>query len=302
VLRHLEQSFSGFGRGTTRGLAWRFRSTIHVVDATVIQLMTSCLPWAEHKRRKAAAKCHMRLSLRSLLPVCAIVDTAREHDTRRAVELCAGLRAGEIVVFDKAYNVAAHLWELAQRGVFFVTRAKENVVCRATKHLPHRKDLGIIKDEVVVLAGKVASRDYPAKLRRVTARVLIDGREETLVFLTNNFTWAASSVAELYRCRWQIEAFFKQIKQTLQLAGFLGTSANAVKWQIWAALLVYVLLRFQAWVSKWNHSFLRLFTLLRAALWLRRDLAETLRRYGTAKGHFGLLDPGVQSWLPGFVP
>ena len=157
-----------------------------------------------------------------------------------------------------------------ERGVFFVTRAKENVVYKVKKRRPHDQDQGIIRDEVVVLGGQVASADYPGQLRRVTARVLIDGKEEILVLLTNNFAWAATSIAELYRCRWQIEAFFKQMKQTLQLADFLGTNANAVKWQIWTALLVYVLLRFQTWLSQWAHSFSRLFTLLRAALWQRR--------------------------------
>jgi len=139
-------------------------------------------------------------------------------------------------------------------------------------------------------------------LRRVRARVALDGEERELVFLTNNLTWSASSVAELYRCRWQIEAFFKQIKQTLQLADFLGHSANAVKWQVWMALLVYVLLRFQAWRSRWKHSFARLLTLLRAGLWQRRDLAQLLRRYGTAAGHFAWLAPARQGWLPGFAP
>ena len=103
-----------------------------------------------------------------------------------------------------------------------------------------------------------------------------------LVFLTNNIDWSASSIADLYRWRWQIEVFFKQIKQTLQLADFLGQSANAVKWQVWMALLVYVLLRFLAWRDQWAHSFSRLLTLLQAALWMKRDIAELLRRCGTA--------------------
>jgi IS4 transposase len=131
--------------------------------------------------------------------------------------------------------------------------------------------------------------------------VELDGREQELTFMTNNLVWSATSVAELYRCRWQIEAFFKQIKQTLQLSDFLGQSANAVRWQIWTALLVYVLLRFQAWRSGWGHSFKRLFTLLRAALWLRRDLAELLRRYGTAPGRAGPNEFCAQGWLPGFA-
>ena len=122
-----------------------------------------------------------------------------------------------------------------------------------------------------------------------------------MTFMTNNLEWSATSVAELYRCRWQIEAFFKQIKQTLQLTDFLGHSANAVRWQVWMALLVYVLLRFQAWRSRWPYSFMRLFTLLRAALWARRDLAHLLRRYGTAAGDYALLGVPAQGWLPGLA-
>jgi hypothetical protein len=112
--------------------------------------------------------------------------------------------------------------------------------------------------------------------------------------------WSASSVADLYRCRRQIEVFFKQIKQTLQLADFPGHNANAVQWQIWMALLVYVLLRFQAWRSRWAHSFSRLLTLLRSGLWQRRRIDELLDSYGTAAGSFACMDPPAQSELPGF--
>lgn len=301
VLDHLQSSFPQFRQGTTRGLAWRFRRSIHVIDATVIQLITSCLDWAKHKRRKAAAKVHMRLSLRSLLPQCVVVGTARETDLARVRQLCAGLQPGEIVLFDKGYQWFAHFWELTQRGVFFVTRAKEHLSFRVTQRRPRGSDPRILADELVVATGTWVEGDYPGVLRRVRARVTLDGEERELVFLTNHLAWSASSVAELYRCRWQIEAFFKQIKQTLQLADFLGHSANAVQWQVWMALLVYVLLRFEAWRSGWAHSFARLFTLLRAGLWQRRDLAPLLRRYGTADGHFALLAPAGQSWLPGFA-
>ncbi len=301
VLADLQQRFPRFRQGATRGLAWRFRRAIHVVDATVIQLVSNCISWAQHNRRKAAAKCHLRLSLRSLLPSFAVVDTAREHDVRRLHQLCAGLQPGEIVLFDKGYHLAAYFWELTQRGVFFVTRARDNLVCRVKERRPRGADPRILQDELIELSGLTTGRDYPGRLRRVTARVMIDGEECVLVLLTNNLAWSGASVAELYRCRWQIEAFFKQIKQTLQLADFLGHSANAVKWQVWMALLVYVLLRFQAWCSKWAHSFSRLLTLLRAALWQRRDLGQLLRRYGTADGHFTHLASGPQSWLPGFA-
>ncbi len=300
VLEHLQSTFPAFGRGPTKGLAWRFHRTIHVVDATVIQLVASCLDWAKHRRRKAAAKCHLRLSLRSLLPGFVVIDTAREHDNRRARQLCAALHDGKIVLFDKGYYDLAHFWELAQRGVFFVTRAKDNLACRVKKRLPRGADPRVLKDELIVLKGHYARQDYPGLLRRVTARVELDGQERVLVFLTNNLVWSGGSVADLYRCRWQIEVFFKQVKQTLQLADFLGHTANAVKWQVWMALLVYVLLRFQAWRSAWMHSFSRLLTLCRAALWLPRDLGELLARYGTAAGRGGSIAPPRQSELPGF--
>jgi hypothetical protein len=302
VLGHLQDSFPRFRQGTARGLAWRFRRTIHVVDTTVIQLVTSCLDWAKHNRRKAAAKVHLRLALRSLLPQCVVVGSAREGDLARVRQLCAGLRPGEIVLFDRGYQWFAHFWELTQRGVFFVTRAREDLQFRVKKRLPRGADPRIVADELVVPTGTWAGGDHPGVLRRVRARVVLDGAERELVFLTNHLTWSAASVAELYRCRWQIEAFFKQIKQTLQLADFLGHSANAVRWQVWTALLVYVLLRFAAWRSAWAHSFARLFTFLRAALWHRRDLAQLLRRYGTADGHCALLARAAQSWLPGFAP
>lgn len=123
-----------------------------------------------------------------------------------------------------------------------------------------------------------------------------------MVFLTNNFAWAASSVAELYRCRWQIEVFFKQIKQTLQLADFLGNSANAVRWQVWLALLVYVLLRYQAFLSRWGSSFVRLWAVVRSGLWLKLDLVALLESYGIAGGDFRLLGQPEQAYLPGFRP
>ncbi len=283
VLRHLENSFPGFGRGRSSGMAHRFRRTIHVVDATVIQLVASCLDWAKHRRRKAAAKCHLRLNLRSMLPGCVVIGSAKEHDRRRLEQLCAGLQTGEIVLFDKGYYVFDYFWSLTQRGVHFVTRAKDNLGYRVVKHLPKSKDSRILKDELIVLTTAQSKADYPGQLRLVSALVELDGEQRVMVFLTNNLEWSPTSVAELYRCRWQIEVFFKQIKQTLQLADFLGNNANAVKWQLWMAMLVYVLLRFQVWQGCWTHSFSRLLTLLRAALWQVRDLAALLRRYGTAR-------------------
>lgn len=302
VLAHLQNRFPRFGRGAARGLAWRFRRTIHVVDATVIQLVAGSLDWARHNRRKAAAKCHLRLGLRNLLPGFVVVGSARESELARVRAVCAGLLAGEIVLFDRGYHWLAHFWELTQRGVFFVTRPKPGLGLRVVKKLPRGTDPRILRDDLVVTTGRWVRGDYPGRLRRVTARVVVDGQERVMEFLTNHPTWSAASVAALYRCRWQIEAFFKQLKQTLQLADFLGRSANAVQWQVWTALLVYVLLRFRAWCSAWAHSFARLCCVVRAGLWQRRDLAQLLRRYGTAAGDLRLLGAGTQGWLPGFAP
>ena len=300
VLDHLQTLQPGFARGSRgKGVARRFKRVIHVVDSTTIQLVASCMDWAKHRRRKAAAKCHLRLDLHSFLPRFAIIDTARDNDAKRSRELCAGIRAGEIVVFDKAYVDFAHLFDLLQRGVFWVTRAKENMAYRVLKALPVPKG-NILRDELIVLSNPDAARDYPDLMRRITALVEIDGKEQEMVFLTNNLEWSPASVADLYRSRWSIEAFFKQIKQTLQLADFLGHSANAVRWQIWTALLVYVLLRFLAFVHGWQHSLTRIFTLMRSALWRRWDLASLLRCYGTASGAFRFIATPQQPCFAGF--
>jgi DDE family transposase/uncharacterized protein DUF4372 len=298
VLEHLQSLQPGFARGTRFRLARRFKRVIHVVDSTTIELVASCLDWAKHRRRKAAAKCHLRLDLHSFLPRWAIIDTARDHDARRAHELCAGIRAGEIVIFDKAYVDLSHLFRLTGRGVFWVTRAKDSLHYRVIKHRRKSKDPRILKDELIQLKVFRSHRDYPQVMRRIVARVEMDGKEVELVFLTNNLEWSAGTIADLYRCRWQIEVFFKQIKQTLQLSDFLGQSANAVRWQIWMALLLYVLLRFTAWVKGWAHSFTRLFAVVRSGLWERWDLAGLLRLYGTAGGSFRYLGQPEQAFLP----
>ena len=149
------------------------------------------------------------------------------------------------------------------------------------------------------LKTPASRREYPELMRRIVALVEVEGREVEMVFLSNNVEWSAQSIVELYRCRWQIEVFFKQIKQTLQLADFLGTSANAVRWQIWTALLAYLLLRYLSFVSQWSHSFSRLFTLLRTGLWKKWDLLSLLNIYGTADGHFRYLARPEQAYFPG---
>jgi hypothetical protein len=253
------------------------------------------------RRRKAAAKCHLRLDLQSFLPRFLIIDTARENDNKRARELCAGIREGEIVIFDKAYVDLSHLFDLFVRGVFWVTRAKDNMQLKVVRRIQRNRQGNILRDDLVRLKNADSRRTYPELMRRVIALVEIDGRMQEMAFLSNNLTWSAQTIADLYRCRWEIEVFFKQIKQTLKLADFLGNSANAVRWQIWTALLVYLLLRYLVFLSSWGHSFTRLFGIVRAALWRKFDLLALLRGYGTAGGHFRFLGQPEQAYLPGFA-
>ena len=298
VVEHLGQESPRFVAGRPRGAAFRFRVPIHVVDTTVMELVANCMDWAGHRRRKAAAKTHMRLNLQSLLPNFVIIDTAAQHDNKRARELCAEVRSGEIVLFDRGYVDFGHLKDLDERGVFWVTRAKDNLAYSVAHRLGGSAQSKILHDEAVILND--LNKRAPELMRRVVALVEVDGQEREMTFLTNNLNWRPRTVADLYRCRWQIEVFFKQIKQTLQLADFLGHNANAVRWQVWIALLVYVLLRYLSYLSKWAHSFTRLFTILRAVLWAKLDLLKLLDCYGTAKGSFRNLARPQQAYFPGF--
>lgn len=301
VLEHLQNlhpSFAGSRPG--KRLMHRFKRVIHVVDSTTIQLVASCMDWAKHRRRKAAAKCHLRLDLQSFLPRFAIVDTAKDHDNTRARELCVGVKEGEIVLFDKAYMDFVHLFEISSRGIFWVTRAKDNLCYRVVKRRQKKSKGTILRDDLIEMKTPSSRQDYPQMLRRVVALVEVQGSTQEMTFLSNNLQWSPQTVAELYRCRWQIEVFFKQIKQTLQLADFLGHSANAVRWQVWMALLVYVLLRFLVSLSQWQHSFTRLWAMVRAVVWRKFDVLQLLQCYGTAGGSYRYLATPQQAYFVGY--
>ena len=194
----------------------------------------------------------------------------------------------------------AHLWNLTQRGVFWVTRAKENHDYRVVKRNARRPQGPILRDDMIRWRGPKSKRLYPQVVRRVVAIVELKGEPVQMQFLTNNLDWSAQSVAELYRCRWDIEKFFRLLKQTFQLADFLGNSANAVHWQIWTALLLYVLLRYLAFLSRWQQSFTRLWALCRSSLWRKIDLMELLRFYGTAAEPFRFISRPEQAYFAGF--
>ncbi len=291
TLGHLRALSPGFGRRRFPGRLNKLRASIQLIDSTVIELVANCLDWARHRRRKAAAKCHVRLDFQSLLPACVVIDTARESDARRARELTAGLKAGEIAIMDRGYVDLAHFRELSERGVFWVTRRKAGMV---EDVLDWRPVAGEVLEDADLLLN------HGVRARRIRARVEVDGELRELEFLTNHLEWAASTVVELYRCRWEIEVFFKQLKQTLKLCDFVGYSANAIRWQLWMALLAHMLLRYAAWASQWGHSFVRLFALVRGVIWQKLDLRALLDRYGTAQGSYRNLAQPAEAYLPGF--
>jgi hypothetical protein len=301
MMDHLMVQTPTFARRTLRsGYLRRLNKVIHAIDSTTIQLVANCMDWAKHKRRKAAAKCHLRLNLQTFLPSCAIIGSAKDHDNRRARELCAGLKQGEIAVFDKAYLDFAHLRDMTGRGIWWVSRAKDNMKYQVVERLKTTNNPRILSDDLIEFTVFYSKQSYPHRLRRVVAVVEVEGQDVELAFLTNHLTWSAWTIAELYRCRWEIEVFFKEIKQTLQLADFLGHNANAVQWQIWIGLLVHLLMRYLAHLHSWTHSFTRLFTVLRASLWRRWDLQALIGSYGTAKPPGRICCTPEQAFLPGF--
>jgi hypothetical protein len=204
VLEQLERFQPSFGGAGFGRLPRRFKRTVHAIDSTTIKLFAYCMGWAKHRRRKAAAKLHLRLNLETFLPAFAVVEAAKGHDNTKAHELCAGLQAGEIVVFDMAYIDYAHLYQLTQREVNWVSRVKDNMRLRCVKRLLKKPRGRILRDDIVVAKNPTKRAEYPGRMRRITARIEINGVDTEMTFLSNNLEWAATSICELYQARWNI--------------------------------------------------------------------------------------------------
>jgi transposase len=218
-------------------LAVQLDQTAYALDSTVIDLCLSLFPWAKFRKRKGAVKLHTLLDLRASIPTAVIVTTGAVHDVNIMDELF--WEPGSIYVMDRGYVDFSRLFRIHRDSAFFVTRAKKNF--RFQRLYSHRVDkaTGLRCDQTVSLYGFYAQKDYPEKLRRV--RYFDQQTNKALVFLSNNFTLPPLTIAQLYRCRWQVELFFKWIKQHLRIKAFYGTSDNAVKTQIWIAISTYVL-------------------------------------------------------------
>ena len=267
-------------RGRPTGFLHRFKKAIYAIDSTTIQLVLNCIDWAKHRRRKAAAKAHVLLNITSFLPSVVVVESANHHDSTRAAALTAGFKAGDILLADRGYVDFGFLFGLEVRRAFFVTRQRGPLKYEVKESREASGD--VISDEVIVLAGDETREKYTKPLRRIFAVVELNGQKHDMVFLTNNLDWAAETICELYRARWNIEVFFKELKQTLQFTDFIGYNENAVKWQVWIGLLVHMLLHYAKFLSAWTQSFARLVGIVRGGMWLEIDLVETLILYGTA--------------------
>lgn len=288
----------GFGHGYC-GIPKRFKRTINAIDSSTIKLFANCIDWAKHRRRKAAAKMHLTLDLKTFLPKVVIVKAANTHDSTEAAELCANMKAGEIVVWDKAYNKYDFLYKLHERRIYWVCRAKDNMKYEEVKELNQPKGK-ILKDQFIRFTDKKSAQKYPGEVRLVKQEIEVNGKVKEITFITNNKEWSASSVGDLYKSRWGIELFFKQIKQTLQISDFMGYNENAVQWQVWTALTTYLILRFIGHTRKWSHSFPRLFTVIRGVIWSRLDLDSVLQSCGTATDPIRIRAAPEQGFIPGF--
>lgn len=212
-------------------------NTVYALDATTIDLCLSVFPWAHFRTTKAAVKMHTLLDLRGSIPSFIHISDGKLHDVHALDMLMP--EAGAIYVMDRAYVDFARLHALHQAGAFFVTRAKSNMDAHRVYSAPADRATSIICDQTISLDGNATRRNYPAHLRRIRFKDPETGK--TLVFITNNFALPAATICALYKCRWQVELFFKWIKQHLRIKRFYGTSENAVKTQIWIAVSVYVL-------------------------------------------------------------
>jgi hypothetical protein len=211
--------------------------TAYALDSTTIDLCLTLFPWAKFRRHKAAVKLHTLLDLRGSIPSWVVITDGKVHDVNLLDQLV--FEAGAFYIFDRGYLDFARLYRIHQSSAFFVTRAKSNFEFHRLCSQPVDKSTGVLSDQIIRLKVFYSRQGYPEKLRRV--HYLDADSNRRLVLLTNNFTLSARDIADLYRCRWQVELFFKWIKQHLRIKAFYGTTDNAVKTQVWIALSVYVL-------------------------------------------------------------
>lgn len=254
--------------------ALELENTVFALDATTIDLCLSMFPWAKFRKNKGAVKLHTLLDLRGNIPTFIHISDGKLHDVN--VLDILPLEAGAFYVMDRGYLDFTRLYTISQSSAFFVTRAKSNLKYRRIYSHPIDRSTGLICDQSIMLTGFYQHKGYPEMMRRVK---YYDAKtDKTLVFLTNNFSLPSMTIAELYRNRWQVELFFKWIKQNLRIKTFYGTSENAVKAQIWIAVSVYLLVAIMKKRLKIEASLYTTLQVLSVTIFERVPLLQVLTR------------------------
>ncbi len=260
-------------RGLTPGHRFRFKNRLYSLDSSLIDLSLKIFPWAHYALGKAAMKLHVGLDHAGHLPAFVTVTDGKTSDIE--VGRKVNVAKGSIVVFDKGYTDYKWFKHLNNKGIFFVTRIRKNAIWRVKARRPVDRSTGLTRDQTITLTGVKPQKLGLPGLRRVAYRDPETGHHYE--FLTNNFQLAAATIAEIYKQRWQVELFFKWIKQNLKIKAFLGNSKNAVMTQIWIALCVCLLLAYLRFSAKLGWSLQKMLRLLQLNLFIRRDLMALLR-------------------------
>lgn len=246
--------------------------TVYALDATTIDLCLSLFPWAEFRKAKGAVKLHTLLDLRGHIPTVVIITHGKVHEVKILDQL--SFEPGAFYVMDRAYLDFARLYKLHRAAAFFVTRARKRFDFQRRYSQPVDRTTGVICDQIVTLVNPVPRQGYPDTLRRI--RYNDAPTQQRLVFLTNNFNLPPLTIAELYRSRWQVELFFRWIKQHLRIQKFYGTSVNAVKTQIWIALSIYVLVAIVKKELQLDASLYRMLQICSVAIFEKTPLLQAL--------------------------
>ena len=251
---------------------FRFKNKLLSLDATLIELCASIFDWARFRQTKGAVKLHLLLDHDGYLPVFAHISKGCEHEIRLA--RCLRLPRGSVVAMDRGYNDYRLFEDWTKQGVYFVTRLKHNAnyVVVQDRPIPNSKQQHILKDQIIELTPFNSGRKCRARLRRI--EVWLQDKQQILVLLTNHLEWSTATIAAIYKERWQIELFFKALKQYLKIKTFVGTSPNAVHIQIWTALIAILLLKYLQYCSKLKWALSNLVALLHWNLFTYRDLWE----------------------------
>ena len=268
----MTKRFRAQGHLGTRKHKFRFKNKLLSLDSTTMSLCLSLFPWAKFRRAKGGVKAHVLLDHDDYMPSYVLISNAKMHDAK--VLALLRLNAGSIVAMDRAYNDYKQFARWTEAGVYFVTRMKDNAIYEVVEEQEMPLYRNILSDEIILLTGAQAQKKCPHKLRRIV--VWDADNEREIVLLTNHLTFGATTIADIYKERWQIELFFKALKQNLRVKSFVGTSENALRIQIWTALIAILLLKWLHHLSKAGWSLSNLASMLRLNFFSYRDLRDWL--------------------------